>query len=84
MPRPLARRDDDHWFAGILLAMEFEWDAEKDQRNRAKHGVSFDEASSAFGDPFALTIDDPDHSWEEHRFLTTGYSNRQRPSLSYL
>ena len=58
--------------------MEFEWDPEKDQRNQAKHGVSFGEASSAFGDPFALTIDDPDHSAEEHRFLTTGYSNRQR------
>ena len=58
--------------------MEFEWDTEKDQRNQAKHGVSFDEASSAFGDPFALTIDDPDHSSEKHRFLTTGYSNRQR------
>ena len=58
--------------------MEFEWDPEKDHRNQAKHGVSFDEASSAFGDPFALTIDDPDHSSEEYRFLTTGYSNRQR------
>ena len=60
------------------MAMEFEWDPEKDQRNQDKHGVSFDEASTAFGDPFAWTIDDPDHSWEEHRFLTTGYSNSQR------
>ena len=58
--------------------MQFEWDPEKDQQNQAKHGVSFDEASSVFGDPFALTIDDPDHSSEEKRFLTTGYSNRQR------
>ena len=58
--------------------MQFEWDPEKDQQNQAKHGVSFDEASSVFGDPFAWTIDDPDHSVEENRFLTTGYSNRQR------
>ena len=58
--------------------MEFEWDAEKDESNQAKHGVSFDEASTVFGDPFALTIDDPDHSWEEHRFLTTGYSSGRR------
>lgn len=58
--------------------MEFEWDTEKDQGNQAKHDISFDEASSVFGDPFAVTIEDPDHSWEERRFLTTGYSTRQR------
>lgn len=58
--------------------MHFEWDPEKDQQNQARHGVSFDEASSVFGDPFATTIDDPDHSSEEHRFLTTGHSDRQR------
>lgn len=58
--------------------MEFEWDTEKDHLNQGKHGVSFDEASTAFGDPFALTIDDPDHSVKEQQFLTTGYSERQR------
>ncbi len=58
--------------------MDFEWDAEKDQQNQANHGVSFDEASTVFGDPFALTIGDPDHSWEEQRFLTTGHTNGQR------
>ena len=58
--------------------MQFEWDPEKDKQNQAKHGVSFAEASTVFGDPFALTIDDPDHSVAENRFLTTGYSNRQR------
>lgn len=58
--------------------MQFEWDAEKDQRNQAKHAVSFDEGSTVFGDPFAITIDDPDHSSDENRVLTTGYSNRQR------
>jgi uncharacterized protein len=58
--------------------MQFEWDPEKDQQNQLKHGVSFEEGSTVFGDPFALTIDDPDHSAEEDRFLTTGYSTRQR------
>ncbi|MCY4508808.1 MAG: BrnT family toxin [Acidobacteria bacterium] len=58
--------------------MQFEWDPHKERRNRARHRVSFEEASSVFGDPFALTADDPDHSSEEARFLTTGYSDRRR------
>lgn len=58
--------------------MQFEWDPDKDRDNQAKHGVSFDEASTVFGDPFAWTITDPDHSADENRFLTTGQSNRQR------
>lgn len=36
--------------------MQFEWDPDKDLLNQADHGVSFDEASTVFGDPFALTI----------------------------
>lgn len=51
--------------------MEFEWDPGKDLENQANHGVSFDEASAVFGDPFAITIDDPDHSSDEERMLTT-------------
>ena len=62
----------------ILTGMQFEWDPTKDWQNHAEHGVSFDEASTVFGDPFALTIDDPDHSSEENRLLTTGYSSRQQ------
>ncbi len=52
--------------------MRFEWDPEKARRNLAKHGVSFDDASSAFADPLSLTIDDPDHSQGEHRLLLLG------------
>jgi uncharacterized protein len=52
--------------------MRFEWDPEKAHRNIAKHGVSFDDASSAFADPLSLTIDDPDHSQGEHRLLLLG------------
>lgn len=58
--------------------MQFEWDREKAQKNLTKHGVSFDEAATLFGDPLAVTILDPDHSHEEERFLTTGLSKRQR------
>ncbi len=58
--------------------MQFEWDPDKDRENLSEHGVSFDEASTVFGDPFAVTITDPDHSHDEYRFLTTGHSSRQR------
>jgi uncharacterized DUF497 family protein len=59
-------------------AVQFEWDPEKSVSNLAKHGVSFDEASSVFGDPLATTIRDPDHSVLEERWLTTGLSTRGR------
>lgn len=58
--------------------MEFEWDAEKGARNLGKHGVSFHEAATVFGDPLAMTYFDPDHSEDEERFLTFGQSSRGR------
>ena len=58
--------------------MEFEWDDAKAARNLAKHGVSFDESSTAFGDPLAATFFDPHHSDEEDRYLTIGRSARGR------
>ena len=58
--------------------MEFEWDPAKAKANLKKHGVSFHEASTIFGDPLALTFNDPDHSTGEHRFLTFGYSRISR------
>lgn len=42
--------------------MEFEWDWTKASTNIAKHGVSFGEATTVFGDPLAITYADPDHS----------------------
>lgn len=54
--------------------MEFEWDSRKSVDNLKKHGISFHEASTVFGDPLALTFNDPDHSVGEHRFLTFGHS----------
>lgn len=58
--------------------MRFEWDSDKAASNLAKHGVSFEEASTVFGDPLATTIADPDHAVGEQRFLTTGLSTQQR------
>lgn len=58
--------------------MPFEWDSEKAASNLGKHGVSFQEASTVFGDPLATTVVDPDHSVHEERWLTTGLSRRQR------
>ena len=58
--------------------MQFEWDPNKAAGNLTKHEVSFDEASSVFGDPLAISIPDPDHSVDEDRFLTTGLSAAQR------
>ena len=54
--------------------MEFEWDPDKAARNLAKHGISFPEAATIFGDPLAVTYYDPEHSDDEDRFLTFGHS----------
>ncbi len=54
--------------------MEFEWDQNKAENNLKKHGVSFSKASTVFGDPLEITIDDPDHSDGEYRFLSIGKS----------
>jgi uncharacterized DUF497 family protein len=54
--------------------MKFEWDPGKSEANLNKHGISFHEASTVFGDPLALTFNDPDHSVGEQRFLTFGLS----------
>ncbi len=51
---------------------EFEWDDEKEEINLRKHGVSFEEAKSIFKDPLAVTIDDPEHSDYEDRYITIG------------
>lgn len=60
------------------MKMVFEWDPEKSDVNITKHGVTFQEASTAFGDPFSLTIPDPDHSTDEQRFLLLGRSAQNR------
>jgi uncharacterized DUF497 family protein len=56
----------------------YEWNAAKARANTKKHGVSFEEACSVFLDRFAMTFSDPDHSADEEREITIGYSGRQR------
>ena len=58
--------------------MQFEWDPDKAESNAAKHDVEFVEASTVFADPLELTIQDPDHSSDENRFLSLGISSKGR------
>ncbi|MEP0773219.1 MAG: BrnT family toxin [Acidobacteriota bacterium] len=54
--------------------MTFAWDPKKAAANLKKHGVSFEEAATAFADPLSLTISDPDHSEAEERLILVGLS----------
>ncbi len=58
--------------------LTFEWDPNKAKINLERHGVSFDEASTAFQDPLSLTIDDPLHTEDEERFILLGLSHKNR------
>ncbi|MFH1267442.1 MAG: BrnT family toxin [Planctomycetota bacterium] len=60
------------------MGLTFEWDENKAKRNLKKHGVSFEEAGTVFGDPLSRTIADPLHSEEEDRFVILGESHRRR------
>lgn len=58
--------------------MRFEWNEVKAAANFVKHGVPFEEAMTAFGDPLSDTLDDPDHPAEEPRFLIIRMSEQGR------
>ncbi len=58
--------------------MYFEWDPKKALANLHKHGVSFEEATSALRDVLSATAHDPDHSDDEDRFVTFGISFQGR------
>lgn len=60
------------------MAFTFEWDPRKAAANRRKHGVTFDEAATAFGDPFGIMVDDPRHSAGESRLVLLGHSQANR------
>ena len=60
------------------MGLRFTWDREKASRNLEKHGVSFEEAATVFGDPLSLTVGDTEHSDDEHRFVIVGHSFRDR------
>ena len=62
----------------MLESYQFEWHEAKAKANVGRHGVSFEEASTVFGDPLAVLLPDPDHSRGEERFLVLGMSSRRR------
>jgi len=57
-----------------MIELEFEWDKRKEAGNVKKHGLSFEEARTAFYDENAIQFYDPDHSDEEDRFVLLGLS----------
>jgi len=63
------------------VELNFEWDTEKARGNLEKHGVSFEEAGTIFGDLLSETVLDPDHSDDEDRYIIIGTSNRGRVLL---
>ena len=56
------------------MSLQFEWNQEKAQRNLKKHQVSFEEASTIFDDPLFITFLDEEHSLDEDRYITIGFS----------
>ncbi|HZW86868.1 MAG TPA: BrnT family toxin [Gallionella sp.] len=60
------------------MSIEFQWDKEKALQNFKKHGVTFEEAATAFYDVLSNTISDNEHSEGEARFLLLGLSNQSR------
>ena len=59
-----------------MNTITFKWDETKNQINQRKHGISFEEASTAFYDDEALLRDDPEHSEDEERFILLGLSSK--------
>ena len=59
------------------MSLEFTWHPKKAARNLEKHGVSFLQAQTAFDDPYALIVDDLDHSADEQREIIMGHSKEQ-------
>ena len=57
-----------------MKQLRFEWDEKQAKANVRKHGVSFEEARTAFYDENAIQFYDPDHSEEEDRFILLGLS----------
>ncbi len=52
----------------------FEWHTAKALANLKKHKISFEEAAEVFDDPFFILFNDPDHSFDEERFIIIGMS----------
>ena len=61
-----------------MAKIRFEWDSRKNKANVKKHGVSFEEAQTAFYDEQAVVFFDPDHPGDEDRFILLGISFKLR------
>ncbi len=57
-----------------MANLKIEWDPPKAAANFKKHGISFEEAATAFSDEHGRLIPDPDHSEDEDRFILLGMS----------
>jgi len=60
------------------MPFRFEWDKAKAESSVTEHGVTFDEASTVFGDPLALIFGDEEHSLDELREIIIGHSVLER------
>ena len=60
------------------MDISFSWDPKKNEINKKKHRISFEEATTVFYDANARLINDPDHSDLEDRFIILGLSERLR------
>jgi uncharacterized DUF497 family protein len=59
-----------------MKELVFEWNKKKEKVNVQKHGVSFEDARTAFYDEHALQFFDPDHSEDEERFILLGTNHK--------
>ncbi len=53
--------------------MEFDWDENKNNSNKEKHGISFEEAKGVFNDDQRITYEDSRNDYGEVRFIMIGY-----------
>ncbi len=60
------------------MSLKFEWNENKSILNLRKHGIDFREGKTVFNDPFTITIDDPNHSDIEERYIDIGISVKGR------
>jgi uncharacterized DUF497 family protein len=58
--------------------MRFEWDNDKNQANKKKHHVSFEEAREVFDDPLQIALLDKRFSYFEERWITVGQTSKHR------
>ncbi len=60
------------------MTLHFQWDENKASTNLAKHGISFEEATTVFARPLSLTSPDPTHSAMEDRLIVLGHPHQRR------